>query len=129
MDPFFHLTKSMRTAKREGSLVDIAFDSMTSPEKVAPSGITTLFTRVAKVSFASTFFPTGVLPAIMLSRIVTGNSWAKAGFGREETGADELDCASKNTGPGNAAPNTSTTEANVHEIGTVSFLAGTLRSP
>jgi len=75
-DPFFQRTESMRMARRDGSLPAFAADSTTSPENVAPIGITVPFTKVAMVSVASTLVPTRVLPAITFCRIVTGNSYA-----------------------------------------------------
>src|SRR5579862_5604023 len=63
-------------ARRQGSLADFALDCTTSPEKVAPTGITLPPTRVAIVRLASTFTPTGVVPATTFWRIVTGNSCA-----------------------------------------------------
>ena len=68
----------MRMAIREGSLADLATDSVISPDSMASRGITVPFTRVASTSFASTFVPAGVFPATTLWRRVTGNSQAPA---------------------------------------------------
>ena len=94
-DPFFHCTESMRIAMREGSLDDFAEDSTTSPEKIAPAGMTAPLISVAIVSFASTLVPTGVFPAAMFCRIVTGNSWAEAALGAAVLGAAGFDCPYK----------------------------------
>src|ERR1035438_8904740 len=64
----------MRIARRHGPVADFAADSTTSPQKMAPIGITLPSTRVAIVSLASTLVPTGALPATIFSRSVTGNS-------------------------------------------------------
>src|SRR5262247_2089475 len=74
LDPFFHRTESIRIASRDGSAPDFAEDSTISPEKIASLGITVPFTNVATASFASTFVPTVVLPAVTLCLRVTGNS-------------------------------------------------------
>src|ERR1700691_2984219 len=89
----------MRMAMREGSLDDLAADSTTSPEKIAPSGMTVPLTSVASVSFASTFVPTGVFPAATFWRIVTGNSCAEAALGAAEPEAGAFDCPNRKMEP------------------------------
>src|SRR5208282_278086 len=64
----------MRMARRDGLVADFATDSVTSPDKMAPCGITTPLTIVATTSLAWTLAPTGVLPAATVCRMFTGNS-------------------------------------------------------
>src|SRR5277367_3733033 len=71
----------MRMARREGSLADFATDSVTSPDKIASRGITVPLTRVAMISLACILVPTGVLPAAMFCRMITGNSVAARELG------------------------------------------------
>ena len=89
---------------REGSLDDFSADSTTSPEKIAPAGMTAPFTRVAVVSFASTFVPTGVFPAFTFCRMVTGNSCTEATLAAAEPGAGVFDCPKPKTEPEVAQP-------------------------
>src|SRR6266436_5801241 len=72
----------MRTARRDGSVADLATDSVTSPEKMASRGTTTPSTRVATKSLAWTLVPTGVVPAATFCRMITGNSSAPEETGR-----------------------------------------------
>lgn len=74
IDPFFQLTESMRTLRRDGSFFVLALETTTSPENFAPCGTTVRLSKVAIASRASTFVPLGVFPEVTLFLKITGNS-------------------------------------------------------
>src|ERR1700694_5829359 len=80
----------MRIASRDGSVEVFAKDSITFPEKMAFLGNTVPTPRVPTTSFAWISVPTGVLPAVTVCRMITGNSCTPEG-----TGAEGFCCPSK----------------------------------
>src|SRR5258708_15524824 len=71
----------MRMETRDGSVFVFATDSITSPVKTAFLGMTVPATNVATSSFASTFAPAGVFPAVTFCCMITGNSVTPGGTG------------------------------------------------